>query len=128
MAQVSRESVDGLIEIGPVAIPGQETTTGEGMPKVVQPRPDSPWRSNSRHGLTQEAVEGLPHGPIGQGPTCIRHEESRVGETRVTAAGGCVVAKRYDGAGVQGHQPRLVELGLPNRQDASVQVGVVSLE
>ena len=43
-------------------------------------------------------------------------------------AGRCVVAERFDSAGVQRDQPRLVELGVPDCQDASVQVGVTVLE
>src|SRR5436190_922447 len=99
------------------------------MPEVVETRPDPPGRGYPRHGLPQELMEGMSHRPIAQWPACIRQEESRGLWTSMTAvAGRYVVTERPESAGVQGHQPGLVELGVPNRQDAGIQIGVAILE
>ena len=78
MTQVSRELVDGPVDIRPVAIPSQEATTGECVSEIVETWPNSSWRDNPRHGLLQELVEGVPHRPIAQSLACVRHEEGRV--------------------------------------------------
>lgn len=125
MPHVSGKSGQEDLNVGSLAVPLHEPVHGEGMPEVVDPDVERPVAWLGDADLLAGPSEGVVHS--------IRREETSParGKQRLIAGGpGGRLAFSEEGfqdgrqGRADGNDPRLEELGLPDREEPSLEVQI----
>lgn len=115
-------------DIDPPAIPAEKRPDGEAVPEVVHARPGVIART-SQPDLARQAPEDTMNILMQQSTTALGDKEVRAtarSQMSITPLG--VAEQGLTGRRVQGHEARLAELALSNRQHALVEVDVAALQ
>jgi len=116
------------LDIDPLAIPAEERTDGEAMPQVVDARPSVITRA-SQADLAGQAPENTMNILVQQSAAPLGHKELRAAaRPKVSITPFGVAEESFMGRLMQGHEARLGELTLSNRQHALAEVDVAALK
>ena len=125
MPEVGRERGDALLDVGTLPVPLQKASTSERVTEIVDARASSDRRVG-RDDIVEQSPHHPMHRPIRERLPGLGHEECGCScRRRYDRVAAYDVASKLDSRGrMQRDEPRFTELGPPDREHASLQVGV----
>ena len=123
MTEVGGKHREPLFDIEPLVIPAEQRPDSEAMPEVVYARPGVIARA-SQTDLAGQAPENTMNILVQQSTAALGYKEMRAAarsEMNITLIG--IAEQSFAGRPMQGHEARLSEFALSDRQYVSFAIG-----
>jgi hypothetical protein len=128
VTEIGGKHREPLLDVHTLLIPAEQGPDCEAMPEVVHARSGAITKAPQTD-LAGQAPEDTVDVLMQQSTTALGDEEvCAAARSEMCAAPVGVAAERRAGCRMQRHEARLAELGQPDRQQAGLQVDVVTLE